>query len=194
MAVTCPICERAELKSRTVVETIRYGDGELRVPGIHVSECPNCKEVLVTPSQAKTNARIFADAKRAHDGLLTSAAIVSWRETLGFTQSEAARLLGGGVHAFSKYERGEVLQSRAMDLLMRVTGCYPETHGILRAQAGLVTEAKVTKTITSSLSHVGWAASKNALVSGVFTTERTRVAANEDHGRWEMAEASHGCR
>ena len=125
MSTTCPFCEVGTLAERTVVEAIQFAGTELQVPGVLVSDCSNCQEVLVTPDQAKANARVFADAKRVHEGLLSSQAITAWRKSFGFTQLDAARLLGGGTHAFSKYERGEVTQSRAMDLLMRITGAFP---------------------------------------------------------------------
>lgn len=48
------------------------------------------------------------------------------RRTLGLSQEEAARLFGGGRNAFSKYERGEVAQSVAMDRLIRLCLSHPE--------------------------------------------------------------------
>jgi len=45
---------------------------------------------------------------------------------LGLTQHAASSIFGGGLNAFSKYERGEVIQSKAMDKLIRVSCRYSD--------------------------------------------------------------------
>ena len=47
------------------------------------------------------------------------------RTHLRLTQGQAARLVGGGVNAFSRYERGETMQSRATDKLLRLLDKNP---------------------------------------------------------------------
>lgn len=140
----CPHCERGELESHTIEETIRYGGSQLAVPGVEISVCPVCSEELVLPEQAKANEVLFADAKRRHDGLLTSGEIVSWRKRHRLSQADAAMLLGGGVNAFSKYERGEVMQSKAMDLLMRAAQTVPGVLPFLMAEANYVCARNVS--------------------------------------------------
>lgn len=125
MPNVCPLCEIGILQPSVVEEVIRYDGEELRVPGVAISTCASCGEELVLPSQAKTNARLFADAKRRHDALMTSHEIADWRKQMELTQAEAARLLGGGVNAFSRYERGEIIQTRSMDLLLKVLRSVP---------------------------------------------------------------------
>lgn len=176
MSVKCPHCERGELESRVVDETVRYGESSLVVPGIEVSVCPACDEELVLPQQAKDNERRFSDAKRAHDGLLTSIEIAAWRKRHSLTQHQAATLVGGGINAFSKYERGEVMQSQAVDTLMR---SVDDVHGMLaylRARAGMVAQAaqphprRVNNVITLATRQV----------------TRTLVAANDFVGQWSF--------
>lgn len=135
MSLKCPHCERGDLESRVVDETIRYDESDLSVPGIQISVCPTCYEEIVLPEQARANELRFADAKRKHDGLLVSSEIVAWRKKHRLSQAEAAKLLGGGANAFSKYERGEVIQSRAMDLLMRASQAIPAVLSFLKAEA-----------------------------------------------------------
>jgi HTH-type transcriptional regulator/antitoxin MqsA len=57
--------------------------------------------------------------KKEVDGLLTGAQVRALRERLGINQSEAAKIFGGGLVAFSKYESDDVSQSEAMDKLLR---------------------------------------------------------------------------
>ena len=137
MAERCPICSKGELVATVVSETISYQGADLQVPEIEISVCHVCGEEIVLPAQLKTNAVRFADAKRAHDGLLTSAEIQKFRDDLGLTQAQAAAILGGGVNAFSKYERGEVVQSKSMDLLIRVNARFPEVRRHLMSLAGV---------------------------------------------------------
>jgi len=65
-------------------------------------------------------------AKRRADGLLSPEEIRHAREALGLTQHKAAEVFGGGRNAFSKYERGEVAQSVAMDRLIRLCLAHPK--------------------------------------------------------------------
>jgi len=144
MSSMCPHCERGELASRTIEETIHYGGSHLTVQGVEISVCPVCSEELVLPEQAKANEVLFADAKRRHDGLLTSGEIVSWRKRHRLSQADAAKLLGGGVNAFSKYERGEVMQSKAMDLLMRASQTVPGVLPFLMAEANFICDSSAS--------------------------------------------------
>lgn len=137
MSVLCPVCERGHLQAIAVDEVIPYAGAELTVHQVEVSRCDLCGEETVLPDQLKRNELRFVDAKRRHDDLMTSQEIVTWREELRITQAQAAEILGGGVNAFSKYERGEVIQSRAMDQLMRVSQRFSEVRRYLFQRAGL---------------------------------------------------------
>lgn len=127
----CPYCEKGELHIFTDSETIVHGGKQLLVPGVQLSRCDACGEEMATPEQAKANQVLFADAKRGVDGLMTSRQIRAWRKALSWSQVDAVNLFGGGANAFSKYERGEVVQSRQMDLLMRLVALSPEARSIL---------------------------------------------------------------
>nr|WP_312962956.1 type II toxin-antitoxin system MqsA family antitoxin [Stenotrophomonas indicatrix] len=127
----CPYCESGELHSFTDTENITHGGKTLRVANAQFSRCDHCGEEMATPEQLKANQSLFADAKRRADGLMTSEEIRAWRKALRWSQAEAVALLGGGANAFSKYERGEVVQSRQMDLLMRVIALSPEARSVL---------------------------------------------------------------
>jgi HTH-type transcriptional regulator/antitoxin MqsA len=137
MSIQCPVCDRGTLHDAVVQESIRYAGDVLLVDGIEVSRCDRCGEEVVLPDQAKRNERRFVDAKRGHDGLLTSDEIARWLESLRITQTDAAKILGGGPNALAKYIRGEVVQSRAMDNLLRVSLEYPQVRQSLFARAGI---------------------------------------------------------
>jgi len=48
------------------------------------------------------------------------------REKLGLTQAEAGRIFGGGVNAFSRYERGAAKPSTQMRKLLKIAEKHPE--------------------------------------------------------------------
>lgn len=122
---------------QVMAESFPYDGVQLTISEYEFSSCPACGEEFVLPEQARRNERRFADAKRAHDGLLTSEQIVAWRNRWGLSQQQAAALLGGGVNAFSKYERGEVMQSQAMDLLIRTSDRFGSVREFLGERAGI---------------------------------------------------------
>lgn len=137
MSTTCPICDEGNLIATTKATTLRYGDALLQIPSVAVSVCSACGEEIVFPDQARANDLRYSDAKREHDGLWTSHRINEWRMRWGLSQQQAAQLLGGGVNAFSKYERGEVMQSRSMDLLMRMYDQVPDVRHRLASLSGV---------------------------------------------------------
>lgn len=118
MSNICSIC----LVESSIVkedETLSYKGKDLIVRGLSFYECPECGEQFADAALDKENSILIREAKKESDGLLLSKGIQKVREHLGITQSEAAKIFGGGANAFSKYERGEVSQSEAMDKLMR---------------------------------------------------------------------------
>lgn len=137
MKSTCPFCESGELKPRVTDRTINYGGDQITVRGLLSAACDECDMEVVLQRQEKHNDKLYADAKRAHDGLLSSTQIYAWRTVCNLTQATAAKLLGGGPNAFSKYERGETIQSKPMDLLMRAYERIPALRLFLAEQAGL---------------------------------------------------------
>lgn len=82
--------------------------------------CNHCGEAFLSPEDTKTTEREIADFKRSVEHLLTSNEIKQIRKRNDITQKEAAKLFGGGINAFSKYERGESIQSKSTDILLRL--------------------------------------------------------------------------
>lgn len=124
----CPKCSGSDIASRSYSDTVDFRNLEFDVEGLLDSKCQNCGHVWTTHEQNLKNQtlirEIYAgerDRLRAKQGLLSGQEIAQLREQLGLNQREAAALFGGGYNAFNKYESGEVLQSFAMDRLLRLT-------------------------------------------------------------------------
>jgi len=116
---TCNICKSEDVSDFIENEFVSYKGADLRVP-IAYSVCNNCNREYIVKSQILRNEAVIRAAKKEFDGLLSSEEIIRAREKLSLTQEQASRIFGGGRNAFSKYERGEVSQSVAMDKLIRI--------------------------------------------------------------------------
>lgn len=133
----CPVCDTGSLISTTTSESFQYKGVEFVVADFKSSECGSCGEEVLTAEQSKFNDCLIRDEHRKIEGLLSGKEIKSLRKRLGLTQEAAATLFGGGANAFSKYERGEVIQSMAMNRLLRIVDDYPDNYSRLQAIAGL---------------------------------------------------------
>ena len=121
----CVVCQSEDIKSLTAVETVLYQGQELQIP-LEFSVCNDCGREFVPKAQILRGDIAFRNAKKKHDGLLSSEEICQARTKLSISQEQASKVFGGGKNAFSKYERGEVSQSVAMDKLIRV--CLKHHH------------------------------------------------------------------
>ena len=111
-------------------------NGQSFTVDVEYSVCRQCGDIVIFSDQIKRNDCVLRDAWRKIDGLLTAQEIVALRNTLKLTQQDAAKIFGGGTNAFSKYERSEVIQSVAMDKLMRAALDVPDMFIWLKQQAG----------------------------------------------------------
>ena len=135
----CPLCGGGQLCEKFLEECFSYKGHSLTVPDYRVLECPACGEALVDKDSARRAEKLLRDFGRQVDGLLTSAEIKRIRRRLHLTQEQMAAVLGGGLKSFARYENGQVVQSRAMDNLLRILDRFPESldalPGVPRPQA-----------------------------------------------------------
>ncbi len=132
---TCPICGSGKLIKTVIDEKFDYKGQSLVVPDYVVYECTVCEESLVGKKSVKTSQKLLKDFYREVDGLLGSSDIKRIRRKLGCTQEEMAKNLGVGLKTFARYETGQVIQSRAMDNLLRILDEHPETMNTIKLPA-----------------------------------------------------------
>lgn len=132
----CPICGEGHLHERVVQEMTEYKGRTGETP-LYFSECDVCGSEQSNAAQTRANKRAMIAFKKQVDGLLTGTEVRAIRERLGINQAEAARVFGGGPVAFSKYENDDVMQSEAMDKLLRVASEVPEAFLRLKLNADL---------------------------------------------------------
>jgi HTH-type transcriptional regulator/antitoxin MqsA len=154
--IDCPICGApGTLTAESYDGDIKHNGHVLTVRGLERSRCSACSAAPVMTNQIRRNQIVIADAKRRSDGLLSGDEIRRIRERLGLSQSAAASVFGGGGNAFSKYERGEVLQSVPMDRLLRIAVDLPGAMSVL-ASYGSETLRTVHMISNQAVGPSGW--------------------------------------
>jgi len=117
----CPLCGQDGLCRKVVTETFEYKGNKLHYPNYVIYECPSCNEAVVDKQSMKESGRAIRDFYRQIDGLLSAAEIIRIRkQRLCLTQDEASKILGGGAKSFARYENSEIIQSKALDNLLRL--------------------------------------------------------------------------
>lgn len=124
-------CKSHEVLVKHVSDVVDFKGLTLEVDGLAQTACRTCGLTWTTDGQDQDNFAIlkaaFAakrDEVRNREGLLTGEDIGYVLDELGMTKAAAASLFGGGPNAFSKYMTGDVLQSFAMDRLLRLTMAF----------------------------------------------------------------------
>lgn len=121
----CPVCEKGTLERKKIKETYSYKGQSLEIeqPG---EWCNHCNEGVLTSADIKATEKVLHNFRAKIDGLMVSDEVRRIRKKLGLTQHQAAELCGGGPNAFGRYERGEAVQMRATDNLLRLLDKHPE--------------------------------------------------------------------
>lgn len=96
-----------------------------QVTGLAGWRCRSCGEVVFNKISAK---RYAAAGDQMVLAVRTEerAEIRRIRRKLGLTQADAAKIMGGGHNAFSRYERGEAAPLPAVMNLLRLLDRHPE--------------------------------------------------------------------
>ncbi len=128
----CGNCLKDEVYPETMpyVIDVKHDDQlyHLEIPALCIPKCRACGELIFSNS---VDDQIF-QALRAHLRLLTPEQIRGGREALELSLQELAEKFGVAAETISRWERGGVIQSRAMDNFLRVFFAIPEAREVLR--------------------------------------------------------------
>jgi len=124
----CAKCGSEDVTVSHRTETVDFRGLTLEVDGLAETVCGNCGLTWTTDGQEQDNLTRLKtafgakrDAVREREGLLTAEQIEYVLNRLQLSRTDASALFGGGPNAFTKYANGDVLQSFAMDRLLRLT-------------------------------------------------------------------------
>jgi len=101
---------------------------ELLIPSLEVPRCQTCGETYTTNAVDEQ----VSDALRSRLHLLTPAQIRKGIEKLGLKQQALAERLGVAPETISRWVNGALIQSRAMDNLLRLFFALPEVREALQ--------------------------------------------------------------
>lgn len=134
----CPACgSGAGFVTEARDKAISYKGYTTTIPMLTLRYCNACGEGFDAGN---------ADMQRMADTLQAfmrdmdarqAAELRATRKRLGLKQAEAAAIFGGGVNAFSEYERGIRQPSKSMLLLLRLLDRHPELLSEVRQSAQL---------------------------------------------------------
>jgi len=121
----CPSCGAEMVRSIQDLHYV-YKGNPLVVPALDVLVCAACGEALFA---APEDGARYDAAIRAHISAVnldSAPDLRAIRKRLKLTQAEAGRIFGGGVTAFSRYERGEIKPPVALVKFFQVLDRHPE--------------------------------------------------------------------
>jgi len=129
----CPKCLAREVRPKSVEYRAQVKhDGRLHkivVPQLSLPVCDACGEQVFSND---TDAQI-SRALRGNLRLLQPDEIRSQREGLGLTQKILANHLGVAAETICRWESGALIQSRAMDTLLRIYFGFPDVRAAQQA-------------------------------------------------------------
>ncbi|WP_412852198.1 type II toxin-antitoxin system MqsA family antitoxin [Ectothiorhodospira shaposhnikovii] len=123
---TCTLCETGQmnLETRTVKASL---DGLTQEVGnVRGWFCDQCGEIEFADSDSAARYASAMDNLVIERRRQRGKEVRRIRTRLKLTQKAAAEVFGGGVNAFSRYERGEVDPPRSVVKFLRVLDRHPE--------------------------------------------------------------------
>ena len=100
----------------------------VNVPGWY---CDHCGEGILVGREVKESDRVFQQLKARAEGLIEPDDIKHVRKKLKLSQEVAGEIIGGGPRAFQKYEKGDLLPSRALSSALILLDHFPKGLEIL---------------------------------------------------------------
>ena len=142
-APICPVTGQAMMRGARPLEVKFKGrTAEVMMPGWY---CDESGESVFTREDMRVSDRAIVTLKAEAANLATPDEVRRVRISLGLSQAEAGRLLGGGVRAFQKYESGETMTSRAITNLLRSTERHPDDVELFRRDVSAAQDASVVE-------------------------------------------------
>lgn len=124
--MNCPLCGAGNLvRESRQLDCIYAGRSTtIRQSG---DFCDSCGEGIFSSDESERYlAEVNQFRTKVDEEPLAPTEVRRIRKKLGLTQKEAGEVFGGGIRAFSQYERGETRQGKAVDKLLRLLDKHPE--------------------------------------------------------------------
>jgi len=130
----CPVCGAADLIHDTRDLPYIYKGETTTIPGVTGDFCTACDEVILDRVQGdRFSELVGAFQRQVNAAIVDPGFIVSVRKKLDLNQQEAGEIFGGGVNAFSRYEKGKTRPPLSLVKLFKLLDRHPELLGELRS-------------------------------------------------------------
>lgn len=123
----CSVCGGAELVHDTRDIPYTYKGESTTIPDVSGEFCPACGEAVLERSEsARVSSLMLEFNRQVNASIVDPAFIARVRKKLALDQREAGEIFGGGVNAFSRYEKGKTKPSLALVKLLKVLDRHPD--------------------------------------------------------------------
>lgn len=123
----CPVCGGADLVHDTRDIPHTYRGESTTIPEVSGEFCPACGEaVLERKESARVSLLMLEFNKQVNASIVDPAFIARVRKKLALDQREAGEIFGGGINAFSRYEKGKTKPPLALVKLLKVLDRHPD--------------------------------------------------------------------
>lgn len=130
----CPSCAMAELVHDTRDLPYTYKGENTAIPDVEGAFCPACGEAIFdATTSARVSHAMLEFNRQINAATVDPSFIVRVRTKLALNQDQAGELFGGGLHAFSRYEKGKTRPPLALIQLLRVLDRHPELLSEIRS-------------------------------------------------------------
>lgn len=131
-AVICEICNAPSAVEITKRKETKYKHVPIVLDDVSVFHCNECGEEYFSPDQLEEFSARSQIAWRRKMDLLSPEEIVEIRKKHELKQDDLEELIGAGQKVVTRWERGEVLQPKPVDLLLRLIKDFPDTIARIR--------------------------------------------------------------
>ena len=130
----CPSCATAKLVHDTRDMPYIYKGESTLIPEVTGDFCPACGEaVLGAAESTRISTAMLEFNKQVNATIVDPSFIAKVRKKLALDQKEAAEIFGGGVNAFSRYEKGKTKPPLALVKLFKILNHHPDLLDEVRA-------------------------------------------------------------
>jgi HTH-type transcriptional regulator / antitoxin MqsA len=133
----CMNCETGTMTEDVRDVVVEVNGLSRTVPHIRGMFCDTCDEIEFSDKDSAARYAEAMDALVAERKAAIGREVKSLRKKLKLTQRQASRIFGGGINAFSRYERGVVEPPRAVLTLLHVMERHPEVRDEICREQGL---------------------------------------------------------
>lgn len=129
--MTCTTCGAEEAQERVRTRDVPFKNHALRIEGDRFTHCGVCGSDYYSPAQSKMADRLFADARRKAERMMTGDEIRALRQSFQLSQRQFETVLGIGEKTVVRWENGTAVQSKAMDNLLNMLRYEPHSIRLL---------------------------------------------------------------